>query len=52
MEVVSPPPKAPPGFQLTRMFAYYPDWLLLNNTNDWQGRTRIWAIYRLDEVTQ
>lgn len=52
MEVVSPPPQAPPGFQLTRMFAYYPDWLLLNNTNDWQGRTRIWAIYRLDEATQ
>ncbi|MFN0217010.1 MAG: hypothetical protein ACKVT2_22360, partial [Saprospiraceae bacterium] len=40
-------PKAPPGFQLKRRYVYYPEWLLLNNTNNWQSRTRIWAVYEL-----
>lgn len=44
---LSPPPKAPEKFIFKREFAYYPDWLLANNTNNWQSRTRIWTIYRL-----
>ena len=46
-ELFAPAPAAPPGFKLERRYAYYPDWLLLNNTNDWQSRTRIWAVYEL-----
>lgn len=49
-EILSPAPQPPPGFRMERMYAYYPDWVLRNNTNDWQGRTRIWAIYRLEKV--
>lgn len=48
-EILSPAPAPPPGFRLNRVFAYYPDWLLLNNTNDWQSRTRIWAVYQLEK---
>lgn len=36
------------GFHLIREFTYYPDWILINNTNNWQDRTRIWSIYRLE----
>ena len=48
-EIFFPEPTAPPGFQLHRAYVYYPSWVLLNNTNDWQSRTRIWAIYRLEK---
>jgi len=40
----SPPPS---GFQLERVYAYYPEFILSNNTNDWQGRSRVWSIYQL-----
>ncbi len=46
-EIYSPLPSAPPGFKLNQEYAYYPDWLLINNSNDWQGRTRIWTIYSI-----
>ncbi len=46
-EVLNPPPTAPAGFELKRVYAYYPDWLLRFNINDWQSRTRIWAIYEV-----
>ena len=46
-EILSPVPEAPPGFRLKREFAKYPDWILRNNTNGWQGRTRIWGVYQL-----
>ncbi|MBC7776346.1 MAG: hypothetical protein H7246_13005 [Phycisphaerae bacterium] len=46
-EVLSPPPIAPPGFGLKRVYAYYPHWVLSLNINDWQSRTRIWAIYEV-----
>ncbi|MDO8367522.1 MAG: hypothetical protein Q7T20_12035 [Saprospiraceae bacterium] len=49
-EIISPQPSPPPGFSFTLVYAYYPNWVLLNNVNDWQSRTRIWAVYRLDEV--
>lgn len=44
---LSQKPHAPPGYDLERVYAYYPDWLLLFDVNGWQSRTRIWAIYRL-----
>lgn len=50
MEIYAPEPVAPPGFQLFREFTYYPEWLLLNNTNNWQSRTRIWGIFRLERI--
>lgn len=37
----------PQGFQTERVYQWYPDWLLRFNPNDWQGRTRIWSVYRL-----
>jgi phosphatidylinositol glycan class B len=46
-EVRSPLPATPPGYDLERVFAYYPDWVLHFDFNEWQSRTRIWAIYRL-----
>lgn len=46
-EILHPPPTPPPGFQMHRVYAYYPDWILFNNTNKWQERTRIWAVYEL-----
>jgi phosphatidylinositol glycan class B len=48
METLTPKPTAPPGFSLERAYTYYPDWVLLNNTNQWQNRTQIWAVYRLE----
>ena len=48
-EIYAPEPTAPPGFRLEREYAYYPKWVLFNNTNDWQSRTRIWAIFRLEK---
>jgi hypothetical protein len=41
-------PAAPPGFRLKREYEYYPSWILRNNTNDWQSRTRIWSLYQLE----
>ncbi len=46
-DIISPAPEAPPGFRLKREYTFYPEWVLLNNTNNWQGRTRIWGIYQL-----
>jgi hypothetical protein len=41
-------PVPPPGFQLKRVYCYYPEWLLSNNTNHWQERSRIWTIYQME----
>lgn len=49
-EVLAPAPASPPGFRMTRVFAYYPDWILFFNINNWQSRTRIWSIYRLEAL--
>ncbi len=49
-EILSPAPTPPPGFVLKRAYFYYPDWILRNNTNDWQSRTRIWGGYRLEKM--
>lgn len=48
-EILAPTPTAPPGFSLKREFAYYPNWVLLYDLNDWQTRTRIWAVYSLEK---
>ena len=48
-EIQNPKPTPPPGFSFERVYVYYPNWVLLNNVNDWQSRTRIWAIYRLEK---
>lgn len=29
-----------------RIYSIFPDWILQNNTNGWQDRSRIWSIYR------
>jgi len=47
---LTPPPVAPPGFHFRMAYEYYPSWILLNNFNNWQGRTRIWAIYELEKI--
>ena len=49
-DTISPAAVAPPGFRLKKAYAYYPDWILDNNTNDWQERTRIWTIYKLEKA--
>ena len=48
-DVLNPPPKAPPGFRLERLFTLYPNWVLRVNINNWQNRTHVWAVYRLEE---
>jgi len=47
-EIFSPLPEAPPGFTLKREFTNYPEWVLRFNVNDWQSRTLIWGVYRLE----
>jgi len=38
--------KNPPADAVTeRMYAYFPDWILNVNLNDWQSRTRMWSLY-------
>ncbi|MCA0237039.1 MAG: hypothetical protein LCH81_11710 [Bacteroidetes bacterium] len=37
----------PPGAQTTRLYAYFPEWILKVNVNDWQSRTRMWSLYRV-----
>jgi phosphatidylinositol glycan class B len=51
-EVLEPQPVPPPGFQMVRVFAYYPDWILFFNINNWQSRTRIWSIYRIEALSE
>lgn len=46
-EVLNPKPQAPPGYQLKKVYNYYPELLLLNNSNNWQSRTRIWEVYEI-----
>jgi hypothetical protein len=41
---------APKGFKLQSIYAYYPEWLLANNFNNWQERTRISVIYQLKKT--
>jgi len=48
-QILEPIPVAPPGFALKREFAYYPNWVLFYDINDWQERTRIWAVYSLEK---
>lgn len=47
-----PPPTPPPGFQLKTVFDLYPSWVLKNNFNNWQSRTRIWSISQLEKGEQ
>jgi hypothetical protein len=35
------------GQRMEEAFRLYPDWLLRNDWNGWQGRTRIWSVYRV-----
>jgi phosphatidylinositol glycan class B len=49
-DATSPATIAPSGFQLKHAYAYYPDWILANNTNNWQDRTRIWTVYSLEKA--
>jgi len=49
-EVLNPQPTVPPGYNLKRVFAMYPNWALRFNINDWQSRTRIWAVYEVIDL--
>jgi phosphatidylinositol glycan class B len=31
-----------------RVYSNFPDWVLRFNPNDWQGRSRIWSVYQLN----
>ncbi len=46
-ETLSSETKAPPGFSLKREYDYYSAWILSNNTNNWQSRSRVWTVYSL-----
>ena len=40
--------KNPPKDAATeRIYAYFPDWILNVNLNDWQSRTRMWSLYKV-----
>lgn len=39
----------PAGFQTTRIYRWYPEWILWCNVNNWQARTRIWSVYELQQ---
>ncbi len=40
--------KNPPKNSKTeRIYAYFPDWILHVNLNDWQSRTRMWSLYEV-----
>lgn len=43
-------PKTPNGLEIERVYRWYPDWVLSWNVNNWQDRTRIWSIYRINTV--
>jgi phosphatidylinositol glycan class B len=36
----------PAGMQTERIYAYFPDWILNVNLNDWQSRTRMWSVHK------
>lgn len=45
--------KNPPANTRTRrMYAYFPDWILNVNLNDWQSRTRMWSVYEVCKVDE
>ena len=35
--------------QVERLYTYFPDWITAFNINDWQSRSRIWSIYRVNK---
>lgn len=35
------------SYNIVNTYCIYPDWILRNNTNDWQSRTKIWKIVNL-----
>lgn len=37
----------PPDAETERMYAYFPDWILNVNLNDWQSRTRMWSVHQV-----
>lgn len=39
--------QAPPGVSTQRIYAYFPDWILNVNLNDWQSRTRMWSVHEV-----
>ncbi len=44
---LSPPPHFE-GLPLRRIHAGFPDWILRYNFNDWQSRTPMWSVYRVE----
>lgn len=36
------------GYHYERVFCLFPDWILKFNVNDWQRRSNIWAIYKIN----
>ena len=37
----------PKNTKTERIYAYFPDWILNVNLNDWQSRTRMWSLYQV-----
>ena len=35
------------GYKVERMYCLFPSWLLKFNINDWEGRSRIWTVFRI-----
>jgi len=39
-----------PGYTKENIYSLFPPWLLRNNTNHWQDRTRIWKIMKIRRI--
>lgn len=43
LKLKNPPVRA----ETERIYAYFPDWILNVNLNDWQSRTRMWSVHEV-----
>lgn len=39
---------SPRGYSVVPVYHWFPEWLLRINFNNWQKRTRIWSVYRVE----
>ena len=37
------------GYTVTRIYCVYPVWMLKININNWQDRSQIWSIYKIEK---
>ena len=38
------------GYNKQTIYSLFPEWVLRNNFNNWQDRTRIWKIQKLEKI--